>query len=141
MGRWGLGSDENDGTYDRVFTSIMDRVQGGVGIPAELRSDYVKEIVQANTDLDVLKLPGVVIFLLKQGCPVPVDKLRDVREQLEAEDYWWTFPTKGQERKAVIESEISMIDAAIGNGGAVPGPPVGTRGIVDAANDRQKERE
>jgi len=135
MGCWGFGSDENEKTYDRVLLDLPDRM-GGVDVPAEHRAAYVEQVVQENKDLDVLTLPGVVVFLLKQGCPVPVDKLVTVRETLEAEDCAWSYPDHAEERKAVVESEIDMINAAIENNGTIPGPPMGTRGIFQAASGR-----
>jgi len=133
MGAWGLGSDENDWTYDTVGFGILDRMSG-VGLTEEGRAadGFVKDVVEMSGSDNVLDNVGVAILLLKLGCPVPVTKLQSVRAKLAAEKDGELYPDNAEERKAVVEKEIQLVDSAIENNGTVPGPPIGARGIFSS---------
>ncbi|KAL3905634.1 MAG: hypothetical protein SGILL_009600 [Bacillariaceae sp.] len=126
MGAWGLGSDENDWTYDAVGLGIDERMDG-ISLSEQGRSGLVKELLEM--DSNVLTNVGVVIWLLKLGCPVPMKALMATRATLVAEKVGSMFPDKIEERKAIVGREIQMIDSALSNNGSVLGPPIGVRGI------------
>ena len=130
MGCWGLGSDENDWTWDDVGLGIMERASGfelnALGRSAD---GLVKAIVE-DSGPGVLNRVGAVIFLLKQGCTVPLTNLAIVRKKLVEENHKEMFPDDAEERKLIVSHEIAIIDAAAANGGVVPGPPIGVRPIT-----------
>ena len=131
MGRWGFGSDENDWTYDLVGLGIEDRVEG-IRLTKHGRSSngFIKDLVEEE-GTSILDDVGVVVFLLKLGCPIPLDKLQAARIALARENRSDQFAGHFKERRAVVKQEIRMIDAAIANGGQVPGPPSGVHCISD----------
>ena len=132
MGCWGLGSDKNDWTWDDVGLGIMERAQGfELNAFGRSADGLVKALVE-DSGLGVLNRVGAVMFLLKQGCPVPLDNLATVRKKLAEENHKEIFPENADERKVVVSHEIAIIDAARANGGVVPGPPIGVRGIANA---------
>ena len=146
MGAWGLGSDENDWTYDAVGLDISDRLFG-IQLTEEGRSKFVQHVLEFNSSNgngdninnakdSVLNLPGVVVFLLKLGCTVPLKHICTAREALANENYHESYPSKAAERQIVVQGEIAMMDAAMDNGGIVSGPPVGVRGIANSAMEK-----
>ena len=138
MGAWGLGSDENDWPYDACGFGIMLRASG-VTLTAQGRSadgGVVEDIADDfNGDASVFSKPGVAILLLKLGCPVPVKNLDEARKELveEVENYAeksFFGSDDSEERKAIIQDEIAIIDDALNYEGVVPGPPIGARPIA-----------
>ena len=85
-------------------------------------------------DEAILKRVGVVILLLKLGCPLPLEALKGTRGALvdELNGGAATYHQNVGARKARVAEEIQMIDSALGNNGTVPGPPIGVRGIASA---------
>ena len=80
-GAWGFASDENDWTWDAVGLGIMERLHGvsepdraGACGPAERRRE---ETLMGPGE--VLKQPGVAMFLLKLGCTLNMETIRHVK--------------------------------------------------------------
>ena len=130
MGAWGLGSDENDPTYDSVGFGIFERLQGvalteegKVSLPAELEAERPA----------ALNEPGVVVLLIKLGCALDQDTIRGAISVLRAEHIseenssgWSDF----EGRKAVVLQEILLLEAALKNDNKLPGDPIGVLGIM-----------
>ena len=132
MGAWGLGSDENDPTWDAVGLGIMERAEGGNLLP-----DSALKIMQ-SVDEDLVSDPGVAVLLLKLGCKVSEADLQSARGDLSTDlQSLRSDPTlSASPRARVIENEVAFIDSCIANGGSAPGEPPGARGIT--ASFRQK---
>ena len=111
MGFWGVGSDENDGTYDKLGVGIVGRANG-----VELTAKGRKE---AKKDFPTLeKTPGVVIWFVKQGIAVPKNIMKKTICTLKKEDpdkdpIGWYEPNK---RKTAIRREIKMLNNRIDTG-------------------------
>ena len=73
MGAWGLGSDENDPTYDSVGFGIFERLQG-VALTEEGKVSLTAEL-QAERPA-ALNEPGVVVLLIKLGCALDQKRCR-----------------------------------------------------------------
>ena len=85
MGVWGLGSDENDATYDAVGIDLMERVSG-VSFVNPGQEDPRLEKLPADLRKNkpqVFDQPGVVILLLKLGCAVEVEAIQKAQSALE----------------------------------------------------------
>ena len=134
MGCWGVGSDENDGTWDKAGFGIMERAQG-ISLSEKGRSGegMVKDR-ETSVHFDSPADLGMVIFCLKLGCPVPLPALAEAKAQLKNEEKGAEFPENIEERAKHVEEELAMIEEAVENGGSVPGDgdgePIGVRGIV-----------
>ena len=85
MGVWGLGTDENDATYDAVGFDLMERV-AGVSFVNPGQEDPRLEKLPADLRKNkphVFDQPGVVILLLKLGCAVEVEAIQKAQSALE----------------------------------------------------------
>ena len=85
MGVWGLGSDENDATYDAVGIDLMERVSG-VSFVNPGQEDPRLEKLPADLRKNkpqVFDQPGVVILLLKLGCAVEGEAIQKAQSALE----------------------------------------------------------
>jgi len=82
---WGLGTDENDATYDAVGFDLMERV-AGVSFVNPGQEDPRLEKLPADLRKNkpqVFDQPGVVILLLKLGCAVEVEAIQKAQSALE----------------------------------------------------------
>jgi hypothetical protein len=130
MGAWGLGSDENDTTYDSVGFGIFERLQG-VALTEEGKVSLTAEL-QAERPA-ALNEPGVVVLLIKLGCTLDQDTIRAAVTALDAElisDANSSGWSDVEGRKAVVRHEILLLEAALKSGNKLPGDPIGARGIT-----------
>ena len=132
MGAWGLGSDENDWTWDALGMGIQERAQG-FGLADGAQRRFVDVVVdQSPMGTDVLNHTGVTILLLKKGCTIPREHLENCRRKLAAEKSEEIYPNDTEERRRIVREEIEIIDHAIANDGYVPGQVINSRAIAQS---------
>jgi hypothetical protein len=115
MGAWGLGSDENDWTFDAAGLGIFERMTALIHPLSLTKADeWVDELVSKyGKDFPA----GLVIFFLKLGLGLPKATLEHALETLKAELTGGEATTYSDKtsRYEVIEQEIEMISDALKN--------------------------
>lgn len=136
MGAWGLASDENDKTFQKIgFKAIQwaTPLLHPLSIPNHV--EFMNLIYKASAaDGDELTV-GMAIFCLKMGCGLRKSTLQNVLVQLQKEldeksIYSSYIDKKG--RLEVVKYEIDMVKAAMKNkrGWTSDEYIVGVRGVV-----------
>jgi hypothetical protein len=112
MGAWGVGSDENDTTYDILGMSIGARVSTRTPTKQErkeIKKDFKKLSTRDTT-------PGVVLWCLKQRIMLPVSVLKKTIRTLEkenVEEEGWFQPSM---RRKAIRKEMKILKKVIDTG-------------------------
>jgi len=114
MGSWGLGSDENDDTYNAMGFGIFERF-GGVSFKDESLPE-VSKIYSEDVfpQADGIAFLGSVVFALRHRLTVEEKWLNKAKEQIIAER---ESDTCEENRKEILEEELSEINSALRNNG------------------------
>lgn len=120
MGTWGIGSDENDDTYDYAGFDIVTRITG-----APKLSEEAKILAWDNNDNDAPL--GYIIMLIKAGCVLPPDIINNAIHKLKSK--------KDKIDKVVFEYEIILCKEALQFGSLKEIAPI--FGIQDYAKNHK----
>ena len=136
MGAWGHGADENDDVYDVADLDFGDRVYGLQARVGEscVDDELLGELRAEWTAKGKFDDPGVCVLFLKMGGKLDGAALNQALRLLEV-NFGGVSKVNEPVRWESKHAELAFVKSAINNGGAAPGPPVGSRGIHGAMAD------